>query len=730
MGEVPFKGIFDNLLGSGGSQRGGRSFGGISADDKLSIVEELEASGLGWFWATDRDGKVTYLSPLIAQAMGYKPADLIGHSFQNLFETDSGTGSSRSLSLKLSARKSFDNLAVRASAEDCDLSLKISGKPIFEGSDKFRGYRGSALDVTKERRSEEEAARLAKYDSLTGLSNRHRMAQRIDSTLNAFRAAKRNCAIMMLDLDRFKQVNDTLGHAAGDELLRQVSSRLQRVIDGGCEIGRLGGDEFQIMLPDMDDRGKLGEIAKKIIEMLSQPYSVEEGRASIGASVGIAIAPHDGVTREEVTRSADLALYAAKGGGRGQFRFYSTDLEFEANLRKRMEEDLRAAIDRGEFSLAYQPIVSSKGNKVLTLEAQYRWIDPHRGEVSPETFLPIAEGSRLIVQLGEWALKQACKEAMEWPNSLNIALGISSVQFTSDGFADKVVEALKESGLAPERLELQLNESVFLGDAGSADKTLSKLFKMGVRLTLDQFGAGFSSLSYLRRAPFSAIKIGEKFLLGTMFDDKPDTDLIKAIVSLAKAMGMETIANGVESMELLELVVGCGVAHIQGYVFSDALDKEALAKALSGDDWTLDPLVSGSQRASRRTVFRKIGLIHEDHYYEVTMRNLSRSGCMIEGLVDVPLDTQFVVDFGGGQLAVATAKRSSGDTQGLEFEQELVDDGAGGLCTRHRVSPYALASAGAPLEALPAGRYTGMPAAEVVQKSVPCFQLSDNAPQH
>ena len=729
MGEVPFKGIFDSLRGN--SQRDQlRSSGGISAEDKLAIVDELEVSGLGWFWATDHEGKVTYLSPLIAKAMGLEPAQLLGQSFQNLFETDSGTGSSRSLSLKLSARKPFDNLAVRASAEDCELALKISGKPMFEGADRFLGYRGSALDVTKERRGEEEAARLAKFDSLTGLSNRHRMAQRVDSTLNAFRNAKRNCAIMMLDLDRFKQVNDTLGHAAGDELLRQVSSRLQRVIDGGCEIGRLGGDEFQVMLPDLDDRGKLGEIAKKIIEMLSQPYSVDEGRASIGASVGIAIAPHDGVTREEVTRSADLALYAAKGGGRGQFRFYSTDLEFEAKLRKRMEEDLRDAIDRGEFSLAYQPIVSAKGNKVLTLEAQYRWIDPDRGEVSPETFMPIAEGSRLIVQLGEWALKQACMEAMQWPGSLNVALGVSAVQFSTDGFVEKVAQALEQSGLAPERLELQFSESVFLGDAGSADKTLSKLFKMGVRLTLDQFGAGFSSLSYLRRAPFTSIRIGEKFLLGTSFDEKPDTDLIKAIVSLAKAMGMDTIANGVESIELLKMAVGCGVAHIQGYVFSDALDKEALEKALEGDDWTLDPLVSGSQRASRRTVFRKVGLIHEDHYYEVTMRNLSRSGCMIEGLVDVPLETQFVVDFGGGQLAVATVRRSSGDTQGLEFEQELVDDGAGGLCTRHRVSPYALANVGAPLEALPAGRYTGMPAPEAVNRSVPCFQRSTNAPAH
>ena len=732
MGEMPFKGIFDSLKGSGGSRQGssdarpvdGVRASPISTEDKLSIIDDLENLGLGWFWATDEKGRVSYLSPLIAEAMGCEPTDLIGKAMQALFETDTAAGGARSLSLKLNAGKPFTGLTVKAVGEGCDLALKLSGKPMHGRDGSFMGWRGSCIDITEERRSEEEAERLAKYDSLTGLSNRHRMTQRIDSTLNAFRAAKRNCAIMMLDLDRFKQVNDTLGHAAGDELLRQVSARLQRVIDGGCEIGRLGGDEFQVMLPDMDDRGKLGEIAKKIIEMLSQPYSVEEGRASIGASVGIAIAPHDGVTREEVTRSADLALYAAKGGGRGQFRFYSTDLEHEANLRKRMEEDLRSAIDDGEFSLAYQPIVAARENKVVALEAQYRWIDPERGEVSPETFLPIAEGSRLIVQLGEWALKQACAEAMQWNGNLNVALNVSPVQFSTDGFVQKVEKALSESGLPPERLELQMSESVFLGDAGTADKTLSTLFKMGVRLTLDQFGAGFSSLSYLRRAPFNSIKIGEKFLLGTMFDEKPDTELLKAIVTLAKAMGMDTIAQGVESIELLKLVVGCGVSEVQGYVFSDALEKEELDQALASGDWRIEPLASGAQRAGRRTVFRKVGLIHEDHYYEVTMRNLSRSGCMIEGLKDVPMGEQFVVDFGGGQLAVATVKRTSGDSQGLEFEQELVDDGAGGLCTRHRVSPYLLASAGAPLEALPAGRYTGMPAAEMASQSVPRFQTA------
>lgn len=694
---------------------------------KLTIVNELEATGISWFWATDAAGRVSYLSSAIGDACGRSESQWAQLALQTLLVPVNGEGDGRSLGLKLGTRKAFSNLMVETCGGDPArrLILRLSGRPLIDNAGDFQGFRGAAIDVTDEFLSAEEASRLAQFDSLTGLANRYRMSQRIDATLASFRNAKRACALFMLDLDRFKQVNDTLGHAAGDQLLCHVAERLQGAVGGRGEIGRLGGDEFQVLLPDLDDRGELGEIAKKIIAMLSQPYSLQEGRCSIGCSVGIAIAPYDGVEREELTRAADLALYASKNGGRGQFRFYAADLEHEDNLRKRMENDLSEAIEAGDFSLEYQPIVALEGHRVVSLEARYCWDDEERGRVAPESFLPVAEGSRLIVPIGEWALRRACRDARGWPESIRVAVPVSPVQFFANGFVDRVAEVLEETELDPARLELQLGEAVIQGDAGAVDKALAALFKLGVRLTLDHFGGGFTSLSYLRRAPFSALRIAPTFFEPTMGDDLGDMQMIGAIVQLAKTLGMETSAGGIDALVLLDKLKPLGIDAIQGFVFSDALTPEAVEGALASGEWTIAPTDAGSQRASRRTVFRKIGLIHTDCYYEVTLRNLSRSGAMIQGLEDVPVGTQFVLDFGGGQLAVATVKRVMDDTQGVEFEQELVDDGVGGLVTRSRVSPYALAAAGLPLQSLAAGKLAGAPEGGGFRQ----FKLSANAPR-
>ncbi|MXO50315.1 EAL domain-containing protein [Erythrobacter gaetbuli] len=723
MGAMPFSNLFSSRKDAGDLV--GQS--NFSASDKARIVDEIEASGVLGFWATDRQGNIAYISPAIAVRLGATQESLIGTPLQQVLIPIEGETDGRSLGLKLNTRKSFANLSTQAQAPDNDAVLSLSGRALYDEQTEFSGFRGSVVDVTEEFRAEEEANRLAKFDSLTGLANRHRMEQRIDSTLHAFCAAKRTAALMMLDLDRFKQVNDTLGHAAGDQLLQQVADRLRSAVGSRGEIGRLGGDEFQVLIPDMDDRGELGEIAKKIIQMLSQPYSVEEGRCTIGCSVGVAIAPYDGVKREELTRAADLALYASKNGGRGQFRFYAADLEHEANLRKRMEEDLASAIENGNFTIEYQPVVELGSNKVIGLEAKYSWEDEDRGRVSPDTFLPIAEGSRLIVPIGEWALRRACEDAVKWPGGLRLSLNISPVQFEANGFVELVGKILDETGLDPSRLELELNESVLLGDASKVDAALGQLFKLGVRLTLDQFGTGMSSLAYLRRAPFNTLKIGAKFFEPVLGNDLGDMDLVRAVVALANAMGMETAASGVHALPLMEELHHLGVIQVQGFVFSDAIGHDAVMQEITSGEWVLKPTDQGSQRANRRTVFRRIGLIHEDHYYDVTLRNLSRTGAMIEGLEDVPVGTMFVLDFGGGQLAVCTVRRTMGDTQGLEFEQELVDDGAGGLCTRHRVSPYELAVAGAPLQALPAGKHA-MADQAPANAGFAKFKLSPNAP--
>jgi diguanylate cyclase (GGDEF)-like protein len=532
---------------------------------------------------------------------------------------------------------------------------------------------------------------------------------------------------MMLDLDRFKQVNDTLGHAAGDELLKQVADRLKRAIDRECEIGRLGGDEFQVMLPDIDDRGVLGEIAMKIIAMVKQPYSLAEGRCVIGCSVGVAIAPHDGVTREEVVRSADLALYAAKNGGRGQFRFFSGELENEAIFRRRLEEDLGTGLSEKQLFLKYQPVIEAKSRKVTSLEAKICWNHSQRGEIDEEEFASILEGSSLVGEVGRWAIREACTHAAHWPESVRLALGVPTQLFTDETFVDDVAEALSDADMPANRLELGISEAIFFGDANQVDRTLGKLFKLGVRLTLDEFGSGYSSLAYLRRAPFDTIRIDSRLVAEADGGDGRELGLVRAIVALAGALGMDTLAGGIETMALHDALTDCGIGFVQGPIYFEAAPRDTVETEIMGEGWRIEPSSDRTARARRRTVLRKINVIHDDHSYEVTLRNLSRTGALIQGLMDVPKGTQFVVDLGGGQLAVATVIRSNGDTQGLEFEQHLVDDGSGGLVTRNRVSPYALASAGAPLAALSPGSYKAMTGAPGEGQSIPQFGYAPSA---
>lgn len=688
----------------------------LSDGERLAMLDDLEQSGLGWFWASNAHGQLTYLSGAIATRLDLPLDELIGQPLTTIFAAADREERGKSLALMLGAHKAFVGMAVRASRRPGGAVLRLSGQPVTGATGEFLGFRGTGTDITEEYHREEETARLARYDSLTGLSNRHRMAHQIEATLTAFRVARRNCAVMMIDLDRFKHVNDTLGHAAGDALLKQVASRLSRAIDRECEIGRLGGDEFQVMLPDIDDRGVLGELATKVITMLRQPYSLEDGRCVIGASVGIAIAPHDGVTREQIVRAADLALYAAKNGGRAQYRFFSGDLENETIFRRRLEQDLGTALREQQLFLRFEPIVEAAGGTVASLEAHVCWNHADRGVIEEEEFAQIVEGSALLGDVGRWAIAAACERAAQWPESVRIAVNVPVTLFLADDFVEVVGAAIEAAGIAPARLELEISEAVFFGDANIVDRTLAALFKLGVRLTLDEFGSGYSSLAYLRRAPFDAIKIDQKLVAEAERHDGRELGLVRAIVALAGALQMDTMAGGVESAGLLAALTDCGVRYLEGPIFSEPVDESTLDQEMAGGAWKIDPSAERTRRARRRTVFRKIQVIHDDYAYEVTLRNLSKTGALIQGLADVPKGTQFVVDLGGGQLAVATVTRSNGDVQGLEFEQSLVEDGSGGLCTRNRVSPYALAAAGAPLAPLGAGKFLGVEQGGAVPK--------------
>jgi diguanylate cyclase (GGDEF)-like protein/PAS domain S-box-containing protein len=680
---------------------------------RLGVFEDFEKAGFGWLWASDPEGRLIYISQSAAQSTGREPVEMLGKHLTELFETDPDNPDERSdrpFKFQLSARSRIVDLVVRfalgrSKHEANQTWLSFSAQPILDASGSFKGYRGIAKDITLEYERKLQDSRLAEYDSLTGLANRHRMTRRLDSLIPAYVASQRSCALMMLDLDRFKQVNDTLGHQAGDDLLKQVADRLHHVVLEKGEIGRLGGDEFQIILPDIDDRGALGELAEKIIQVLSQPFPIGGERATIGASVGIAIAPYDGIEREALVHSADLALYVSKNNGRGQFRFYTADLKDRAEERRLLMEDLREALAADALDLHYQPVVRVEDNMVIGFEALMRWDHPERGPVSPALFIPIAEESNLIIQLGEWALHRACREAAQMPKSINVAVNVSALQFTDPRFPETVSDAITLSGLEPGRLELELTETIFMGDSESVDQTFKALKDLGVRLALDDFGTGYSSLSYLRSAPFDKLKVDKSFVDTCTQKDLNSAKIIAAILGLSGALGMEVVVEGVEAFDQLDVVKGMGAKFVQGWIYSKALPFEPVMERLATGEFSIEPDGPDHYRSDRRTVFRRIGIIHEDHRYAGVLRDISRTGARVEGLLGVPVGTQLVLDLGSGQLAVCTVSRSRDAMIGVEFETPLVSDGAGGLCTRHRVSPYALAAAGMPLEALPTGNY-------------------------
>ncbi len=454
----------------------------------------------------------------------------------------------------------------------------------------------------------------------------------------------------------------------------------------------------------MDDRGTLGELANRIVQSLSQPYQINGRRAVIGTSVGIAIAPYDGVEAEELTTAVDMALYAAKETRGGTFRFFTSELRDAASRNALLGERLRDAIDRNDLKLAYQPLVDPATNEVKCFEALLRWHDEEEGDISPAHFIPIAENDDLIIRLGEMALRQACTDALAWPETVRVAVNVSAKQFVRPGFRKVVVGALQDSGLPAGRLELEITESVFVGEPEEVDTLFRELKKLGVRFALDDFGTGYSSLGYLKHGHFDKVKIDQSFVRGCTENGDINPAIIAAIVALARALGMETVAEGVEAMDELALVTERGADLVQGFIFSRPMTQDQVLEQFAAGSH-FRPSGPPRHRSERITIFRKVGLIHEDHYYDVILRNLSKTGARITGLAGVPVGTDVVLDLGHGQLVVSKVVNATENSQGLKFETALIPDGSGGYMTRHRISPYALAEAGIPLAALGPGAF-------------------------
>jgi diguanylate cyclase (GGDEF)-like protein len=388
---------------------------------------------------------------------------------------------------------------------------------------------------------------------------------------------------MMIDLDRFKAVNDTLGHPVGDRLLARVSDRLQSIMTNNEICGRLGGDEFAIVIRDASDSEYVDRFAKQIIDTLSRPYEVDQHTLYIGASVGVAVGPRDGRTVEMLMRSADLALYRSKDQGGGAFNNYEPKLHVHAEERRIMEIALRKALENRELSLNYQPVVSADTGGLTGFEALLRWNHPEFGAVSPAKFIPIAEDARLIVPIGAWVMREACKEAMNWPETVKVAVNVSADQLHDPGFLKNVREALSISGLSANRLEIEVTESLFMQDGTGATKVLDQVIDMGIHLSLDDFGTGYSSLGYLRKTRFSTIKVDRSFVVGAAKKIPESLAIIRAVVAMADALGMSTTAEGAETEDEVRMIQKLGCRKIQGYYFGrpmNARDTSALFRKL------------------------------------------------------------------------------------------------------------------------------------------------------
>jgi diguanylate cyclase (GGDEF)-like protein/PAS domain S-box-containing protein len=425
----------------------------------------------------------------------------------------------------------------------------------------------TVMDVTERRRAEARIAHMAHHDALTDLPNRTVFSQRLNDALTRTRRDRQRMAVLWIDLDHFKSVNDSFGHSVGDRLLKAAAERLRHAIGEGVLVARLGGDEFAVLLEQVVTPNDAGAVAERLIETLSVAFEFDGTEMTVGTSVGIALYPGDGETADEMLRNADLALYRAKADGRGTHHFFEPEMDRQAQKRRSLERDLRKGLTRGEFELYYQPLIDLASERITAFESLLRWNHPQRGMVPPVEFISVAEETGLIVPIGEWVLQAACSEAASWPDDVKIAVNLSPLQFRNRNLVAAVINALAHSGLAPERLELEITESVLLAETDSNIATLHQLRALGVRISMDDFGTGYSSLGYLRSFPFDKIKIDRSFV-SEIAQDEDCAAIIRAISGLGRSLRIRTTAEGVETAAQLGRLRDEGCTEVQGYYFS------------------------------------------------------------------------------------------------------------------------------------------------------------------
>lgn len=434
-------------------------------------------------------------------------------------------------------------------------------------------------DITERQKAAAHISHLARHDHLTDLPNRVFFREELEKNLRGMRNGQK-FAILCIDLDRFKSVNDSMGHSIGDKLLNLVASRLLNCVKERDFVARLGGDEFAVIQTSLTRPEESGTLAGRIIERLSEAYEVDEQQLDIGASIGVAFAPTDGTNADQLLKNADLAMYRAKGDGRGSYCFFEEEMDRRIQARRALELELRSALAAGQLELYYQPLVDAPSGEIRCFEALLRWFHPKLGEIPTTEFIPLAEDSGLISSLGQWVLQSACADAAKWPSPLRVAVNLSSIQFKNLNLMKVILGALAMSGLAASRLELEITESLLLEDNAKTICVLHELRSLGVRIVMDDFGTGFSSLNYLRSFPFDKIKIDKSFIKGLSSSDN-SLAIVKAVIDLARALNIDVVAEGVETKEQLNRLVAEGCREVQGYYFSPPMPIKNFEKALS-----------------------------------------------------------------------------------------------------------------------------------------------------
>jgi diguanylate cyclase (GGDEF)-like protein/PAS domain S-box-containing protein len=545
-------------------------------------LQSLLSLSADWIWEQDEKLQFTYISDGIEAVVGVAASALIGRSsLAGIDAFDAEPEAVAAYEACIEGRRAYRDFPCRFVHPDgVTRFVIISGEPVFDEGGNFRGYRGVSRNVTQATLAEQKLHELARFDSLTGLPNRNMFLGELDRNIARANRHGGEFAVCFLDLDRFKIINDTLGHSAGDELLKNMAERLRASVRVSDLVARLGGDEFVVLLHGDADVGDLSAIAQKLLYAVGESMTIQNCAFQVTGSIGISLYPTDGTDAATVLKHAEAAMYLAKNKGKNNVQFYTAELANMAATRFEMESALRHALLRDELVLHFQPKVDMRTGRVHGLEALVRWLHPTRGLVPPGEFIPLAEELGLIVPIGRWVIREACRQIREWRDNgaaaLPVAVNLSARQFADNNLIRDISEALTAYGVAPYEFEVELTESVLMVDPERANDVLQQLHAMGVRISIDDFGTGYSSLSYLKRFPADTVKIDRSFICG-LPGDGDDTAITQAVIAMAHTLGLRVVAEGVETNAQLALLRELGCDEAQGYLLGRPVPATELA---------------------------------------------------------------------------------------------------------------------------------------------------------